>query len=488
MTSTQSAELLLAEDSRTQALHLRRLLEKNGYTVHVCSDGQKAANAAKQLMPALVLSDVIMPGMDGYELCTTLKAAPETRRIPVVLLTALSDPRDIVRGLECRADAFLIKPVDEQVLVTRLRYVLASTEMRQTRHAEIGIEIHVSGRRHFVDADRIQIIELLLSSFETAICRNLDLEQHNAELRWALHRIQALEANYRGVLESSEDAMVVTDAQGTCLYANSATNRVLGTGFTDLAAHPFPLFSHGSPGKREVRIQKGPNDEVVVSVTMLETDWRNKPALLFAVRDVTELVKTRDELHDLSTRDELTGLLNRLEFLAQADQQIQEASRCRTRASLLFVDVDRFRSINDTYGHGAGDEALVAVASCLRHACGDSDIIARVGGDEFAVFAPGMEAASVTGLIRRLHEQVDVHNTTHQDSFTLSVGTGTALFDPDEPKSINALLSMADEQMYSMKREKRANSRPRPQPHGIDGPKTNRSQCGCSIPWGAAAE
>ncbi len=175
--------ILVAEDSPTQAERLQYVLHRNGYQVTRASNGRQALETAHLNRPTLVISDVLMPEMDGYELCRRIKSDPELGNLPVILVTTLSDPQDVIRGLECRADNFIIKPYDERYLISRIQFVLLNNEIQNRDHAGMGVEIFFNGQKHFITADRLQILNLLLSTYEAAIQRNLELSRIKDELR-----------------------------------------------------------------------------------------------------------------------------------------------------------------------------------------------------------------------------------------------------------------------------------------------------------------
>jgi two-component system response regulator VanR len=184
--------ILIAEDSHTQAAHLKRTLEKYHYKVNVAYDGSEAFKEIKKKKPTIVISDVLMPGLDGYELCRKIKSDNQLRSIPVILLTQLSDPKDIVKGLECEADHFITKPYNEDFLISHIRYVLVNRELRTNAMAEMGIEIFFAGQKHFITSDRMQILDLLFSTYEAVLHKNKELEKANQELKISLETIQRL--------------------------------------------------------------------------------------------------------------------------------------------------------------------------------------------------------------------------------------------------------------------------------------------------------
>ena len=185
-------EILIAEDSATQSFLLQHVLEENGYRVVAAANGRLALEALAGCHPVLVISDVQMPEMGGYELCRRIKAHATWREIPVMLLTSLSAPQDIIRGLECGADNFVVKPFEKETLIARIHSVLTNRALSQPGDESDGIEIEFAGERYVIEAGRRQILSLLLSTYETAVKTNLDLIQAHEDLKAA--QAQLIEA------------------------------------------------------------------------------------------------------------------------------------------------------------------------------------------------------------------------------------------------------------------------------------------------------
>jgi two-component system, sensor histidine kinase and response regulator len=177
-----AAKILIAEDSSTQSLLLQNILERHGFEVTTASNGQIALDKLASLRPALVISDIQMPVMDGYTLCQRINESEELHDIPVMLLTSLSAPQDIIRGLECGADNFVVKPFKEDFLMARIATVLANQELPQG-DARNGIEVEFAGERYTIEAGRRQILNLLLSTYETAVQANADLLAAHEQLK-----------------------------------------------------------------------------------------------------------------------------------------------------------------------------------------------------------------------------------------------------------------------------------------------------------------
>jgi signal transduction histidine kinase len=182
-TSASGVQILVAEDSPTQAELLQYILTQHGYRLKVVRNGREALAAIAREVPTLVISDVVMPQMTGYELCSQIKRDPALRRLPVILLTSLSDPADVVKGLESGADSFIFKPYDEQYLLARISYTLANQHLRESESAQMGLDIVFAGRKFFITSDRLQILNLLLSTYESAVHKNKELAAAQDELR-----------------------------------------------------------------------------------------------------------------------------------------------------------------------------------------------------------------------------------------------------------------------------------------------------------------
>ncbi len=176
-------DILIVEDSPTQTLKLQHVLEQHGYQIHPpARDGREALAALALHRPTLVITDINMPGMDGYELCRRIKDNPSLTDLPVILLTSLGDPKDILRGLECGADNFIVKPYDDEFLLTRIQYVLANLELRRQAGGSHVSEIFFAGRKYQLTTDRIHSLDLLLSTYETAVQKNIELNLAKEQL------------------------------------------------------------------------------------------------------------------------------------------------------------------------------------------------------------------------------------------------------------------------------------------------------------------
>ncbi len=238
-----ATRVLVVEDSVTQAEALRALLADAGYEVAVAASGEDGLAQFDAGGCDVVISDIVMPGpMDGYALCHRIKAGPR-RETPVVLLTSLSDPLDIIRGLECGADSFFRKSVDSAPLLDRLKLLLNTKETRAHGKLRMGVQVFFMGREFTISSEREQILDLLISTFEDAVRQNGELRQREEELNTAQEELAryaaSLEQRLTSVLESVPDVLYsVHPALTERYYISPACSAVLGYSPQELEADP----------------------------------------------------------------------------------------------------------------------------------------------------------------------------------------------------------------------------------------------------------
>ncbi|WP_342117757.1 hybrid sensor histidine kinase/response regulator [Pseudoduganella sp. OTU4001] len=178
----EELEVLIVEDSPTQAERLRRLIQSSGYRARVAANGKLALAEIRERKPHLVLSDIVMPEMNGYELCRAIKSEPALRDVPVILVTSLTDPKDIIRGIECGADNFIRKPYAEDYLLNRIGQMLVNQKLRKNSSMEVGIALYLGDQKHFINAERQQILDLLISTYEQAVQVNSELQARERQV------------------------------------------------------------------------------------------------------------------------------------------------------------------------------------------------------------------------------------------------------------------------------------------------------------------
>ena len=206
------AHILIAEDSSVQAYMLRRILEEEGYETSVANNGRLALELAARIRPSLLVSDVNMPEMSGYELCRQIKANPDLCHIPVILVTNLSDPDDVLLGLKSGADSFVIKPYDRTHMLARVQHALSNQHLRSTAEEGPGVEISFHGEKHQITASRAQILNLLMSTYETTAQRNRELHESREELAKRSTELLAANRFLDSIIENIPNMIFIKDA------------------------------------------------------------------------------------------------------------------------------------------------------------------------------------------------------------------------------------------------------------------------------------
>ncbi len=296
-----------------------------------------------------------------------------------------------------------------------------------------------------------------------------DLNEEISERKKAQKKLKESEEKYRGIAESSSDLIYILEKNtGKILDVNQTVCEVLGYSKSEIIGtvsgdrvmseqrddYNRELEKLKSTGKFDGEFDVRKKDGTIITLDGRGSTFEN---YVYAVgRDITERKKMEKQLKALSLTDELTGLYNRRGFFNLAEQQLKLAKRAKENVFLLYLDLDRFKEINDTFGHNEGDEALKDIAMILKGIYRDSDVIGRIGGDEFVVFPIGTDDETIEIVVDRLLKNIDIHNRKSNKSYKLSVSVGVANYDPIDPCSLGELITKADKIMYEDKKKKHA--------------------------------
>ena len=442
-----SARILVVDDIEANRRLLQAKLEAQYHSVILANNGQQALEMAVAHDPEIILLDVMMPGMDGFEVCRRLKDNPVTSHIPVVMVTALSDAEDRVRGLDAGAEDFLTKPVDDFLLTSRvntlMRYNAVTSELRK-REAN-GLK---SGA-----VDGVLVEEVNLSARILLIDDNPRSSTRIANmLRENGHKVMTLlESGSMGDLaQERTDVLLVSllckSFDPLKLCAHFKTNDVTRAVSILLICDPLERA-------RAVKgLEIGASDMIMAPI--------DKQELLARVRTQTrrtryvEILRQRvDRGLELSVIDQLTGLYNRRYMTNQLQQFMHRAVVGNKPLSIMMLDIDHFKHINDSHGHQAGDEVLQEIANRLRQNVRPMDVVCRPGGEEFLVIlpdTPGDLACAAAERVRRsvASEAFSVLGNSRQVSVTISAGVSTLTGSDD---TMAELMGRADTALYQAK-------------------------------------
>ncbi len=266
----------------------------------------------------------------------------------------------------------------------------------------------------------------------------------------------SIDGNHRDLLNlivgHAPDGLVLLDEQSVVRLINESALILLRKPAELLLTFPFP-FELAGISPFELCLEEEGRDSRYVAVKRQEIVWNKLHHNILSLRDVTDRVRLREQLRSDSIHDALTKLYNRRGFMYFAQHHALVADREKRGMFVIIIDIDDMKSINDTLGHQAGDTAISQTARILRSTFRKSDVLARMGGDEFAVIAPGRNASDETAIRQRLNEALSNLNEKNGNSFRLSLSVGTSYYDPSYPCVMDDLLERADQSMYEEKRK-----------------------------------
>ncbi|MFA4915363.1 MAG: sensor domain-containing diguanylate cyclase [Syntrophales bacterium] len=319
---------------------------------------------------------------------------------------------------------------------------------------------------------KIMELDDISSSFNTVMKR---LEKTTESLDHTVEKLQQTDEEYHKVLENIEEGYYEVDIAGNFTFFNNTISKILGYSKEELRGMNnlrymdeenakkallccSNIYRTGIPEKNmEVELLRKDGKSVIVeaSISLIRDPSGQSVGLRGIIHDITERRRMEEEIISLSITDHLTGIHNRRGFEALAEQQLKIRERTKEQLFLLFADLDNTKGINDNFGHENGDMALIEVASILKDVFRKSDIIARIGGNEFVVLGIESPENDSEILASRLQQRIGVHNTRGNEDYQISLSIGIARSDPDKPCTIDELMSKADTLMYQHKRSMR---------------------------------
>jgi two-component system, cell cycle response regulator len=443
-----SARILVVDDVEVNVKLLGAKLASEYFDVLTAADGAAALRLCAAELPDLVLLDVMMPGMDGFEVCRRLKADPATSHIPVVMVTALSDAADRLTGLDAGADDFLTKPANDIALFARVRSLVRLKRMMEElrlREEVCGGFAQLPGGAPEEDVGPARI--LLVEDNKAAAARIAGtLAPMACELIQVASCAAALE-RLDATIELMIVGMSVADGDPLRLVSQSrATEQTRQVPILLIAEDgELPRLAKG--------LDLGANDYIVRPIDRNELTARVR----IQIRRKRLHDRLRENHHrslSLALIDPLTGLFNRRYVDAHLEGLMARVATGGKGPALLIFDIDRFKLINDTFGHLAGDEVLREIARRALHELRSFDLVGRYGGEEFVVLMPDTNLPIALVVAERLRLAVGetpfiVPGLTDPLHVTISIGAATTTDAGDTPRE---LLHRADVALYAAKR------------------------------------
>jgi len=443
-----SARILVVDDLLPNVKLLEAKLTQEYYEVEIANDGYQALEKLESFKPDVVLLDIMMPGMDGFETCQKIREGNVLPYVPVVMITALSERSDRINGLEAGADDFLTKPFNDIALFARIKsLVRLKTMMDELKSRNKTIDKFGGDKVDFASIDSIDGAKVLLVDDDEVTTNrivtkltdynfNVDIESQgkNAETK-------AKQGDYDVVIVSSH----LEDMEGlrVCSHLRAAKQT------KDLSV--ILAVDDDDQATMVKALEMGVNDYILAPIDISELVVRIKTQVR-RKRYQDALRKLQEDQLNLSVIDPLTGLHNRRYLDTYLPKQVKASHEQNKRISVMFLDIDDFKMVNDTYGHDVGDEIIKEFAARVKDITRPSDLVARYGGEEFIVIMPD------TGFPHAHHAADRILKTISSKPFkvstaegeltkTLSIGLAT-LQDDDTPETV---VKRADERVYKAK-------------------------------------
>lgn len=444
-----TAKILVVDDIPANVKLLQARLSAEYYEVITASNGPEALAACEQGGIDLILLDIMMPGMDGFEVCGRLKADPATQHIPVVMVTALDQPSDRVRGLTAGADDFLTKPVNDLQLMSRVKSLVRlktltdELRLRAATTRAIGIDELLQGKKvgGAQGKPRLLLIDERPASAER-ICKMLHSE-------YQVEVTPDPQTGFFMAVEKDHDCVLVTTS-----FANFDPLRVCSQLRSLDRTRFLPILLIAEPGEDERvmrALELGVNDFMVRPLDPQELTARLRTQVRRKQYN-DALRKSLVQTIEMAVTDGLTGLHNRRYLDNHMTTLFERAVKRKRPLSFLITDIDKFKRINDTHGHDGGDEVLREFALRLRRQVRGADLVCRFGGEEFVVAMPDTDASVAARVAERVRAAVEsepfVLPGGKTISVTTSVGVSSLIAGVD---SVADLIKRSDRALYEAK-------------------------------------
>jgi diguanylate cyclase (GGDEF)-like protein len=430
--------ILIVDDAKEIRSSIKIALKDENYIFEEAKDGNEAIEKCKKFKPGIILMDALMPEKDGFEATKDIRNISDFKEIPILMITSLSTQIDKIRALKCGVSDFIPKPSDKQELIARCNsYASIAIHIKNREKAESELKKQHHYLQSIVDSidDSIMVIS---SDYEIKLMNKTIKQRLKPDIIADIKHPKCYEVSHNRSIPCDGDEhrcplqeVLATKKNITIIHNHSQSEEK--DKFIELAATPF-------------------------------CEDGNCLGIIEVGRDVTTHIQSKNKLKmqkenlkHISRHDHLTGLANRFFFYDSLEQSIKKAKRNKTRLALFFIDLDKFKDINDNLGHDAGDFVLKSVAKQVKGCIRGVDILSRIGGDEFTLILEEIDSVkSINKIATELLKNIRVPIDFKGKIINTTASIGISIY-PDDSLDFNKLVKYADIAMYNAKKNAKNN-------------------------------
>ncbi len=437
MTISEANKIFLVDDQQINLQLLNIVLRDQGFELLSATSGEEAIAEIQETMPDLILLDIMMPGIDGFETCNQLKSIPTVKDIPIIFMSALTQAKDIVKGFELGGVDYITKPFEAKEVLVRIN-------------------------------NQIKIRRL-----------NQELNKQNEILKQEIEQRKKVEEKLNILFQASQQSpasIVITNIEGNITYVNPKFEELSGYSQEEvLGKNPRILKSNETDAKTYQKLWRDilagkewhgeftnlkKNGEKYLEKASISPIFNSEKQIthFVAVKEDITLKKYHEKLLEYRANyDLLTDIPNRHFALERLQYFIDKTVNHQTKIGLMFIDLDRFKEVNDIFGHALGDELLKVVSYRIKNILRNTDMIARLGGDEFLIIIPSVKDSNILeNIAQKIIEVLQQPFNFDKIQLNISGSVGITIY-PDDALEVKNLMNNADTAMYHAKEEGKNN-------------------------------